>query len=132
MHKRRRFRPPYADTMEVFERQLEPAGSYFRNPGVARFVRAREPSLKLEREPQNPDDPNAIKVIGRGRGFLFAKRYLLGYLPRGVAKRVVEGGFWGRVEARLRVVEAGEYLCVEFDLLGPKGEKDAYLATSSG
>ena len=129
MRKSRRFRPPYPDTMEVFETEVEPAGPYFRDPRVAKFARTKEPSLKLKREPKDPHDPNAIRVIGCGRGFLLPKRYFLGYLPRAVAKRIVQGGFSDKVQARLRVLEADEDMRVEFDILGPRGQKEVYWAT---
>lgn len=128
MDTKRRFTPDYPSDLQIYEYQLSPAGGYFKRPEVQVFVRAKNLSLELEREPDNKNDRNAIKIFGCSRGVLLRKRHFLGYLPAEVAKKVVEGGFWNKVQARLRLVDAGDYVTVEFELLGPKGQRKAYLS----
>ena len=54
-------------------------GIKYRGPEAVRIVAAlaRDEALVLERDPENPKDPNAIKVIARGEH--------VGFLPKALA-----------------------------------------------
>lgn len=110
---------------QIFEDRLEVAGVSFRRADSASFANSRNGWLELEREHSNKHDKNAIKVIGCSRTPFGAKRRFIGYVPKDVAKRIVEGGFWGRIQPRLlkTYVGEGEYVEILFQILGPKGQK---------
>jgi len=104
------------------------AGIQHKRKMALQFARHRNQSLELEREPDNTEDSNAIKVIGCSKRLVFADRDAIGYLPRELASCIVEGGFWGSVEPRLLRVHVGkdEHIEVEFQLLGPRERKEAF------
>jgi hypothetical protein len=115
------------DGLQIYESYIEPAGAYWKNPSVLKFIAGgTKLSLELEREPKNQYDSNAIKVIGVVHGYIFTKKYHIGYLPAPIAKKIVLGQFWPNVQAHLRMVESREYTHVKFDLLGPIGRKKEY------
>jgi hypothetical protein len=59
-------------------------------------------------------------------GWVFKRRYHIGYVPAHMAKKLVVGRFWPTVAAHLRMVESREYTHIKFDLLGPVGRKKEY------
>lgn len=79
--------------MQIFVPTLRPAGAYFKQPGVLRFVAGKTLALEGKREPKNPHDANAIKILGTVRGLLFTRRCDIGYLPAEIARKIVKGGF---------------------------------------
>jgi len=84
--------------------------------------------LEFERDAENPHDRNAIRVIGCYKGLSGTKRNWVGYVPAAVARKIVDGGYWGRVKPRLLKTYLGEGGPVEilFQLLGPEGERYSY------
>lgn len=124
---KRRFDPSRPDGVQIFVPAMQPAGAYYQNyPDARKFVRGRRLALELKRDPGNPHDSNAIKIIGVVRGLIFKRRYHIGYLPADIARKIVQGGFWPNVGADLRTVQWGEYTTVEFDLYGPAGQKKQF------
>ncbi|MDE2103566.1 MAG: HIRAN domain-containing protein [Patescibacteria group bacterium] len=59
-------------------------GSRHRGPEAERIIRtlARDEALVLERDPQNPYDPNAVKVIARGEHVGFVPKALAALLAK--------------------------------------------------
>jgi hypothetical protein len=123
---RRWIDPNRPDGVQIFIQRVYVAGVHPRS-GIDEFLAGSDISLALEREPQNPHDRNAIKVIGILKTAFSTRRFHVGYVPREIAQQIVERGFWGRVGADLRMVECGDYKNVIFDLYGPKGEKNAFF-----
>ena len=124
---KRKTSPPIPDGYEVYSWNSV-AGIQHKKEVALKFARHRNQSLELEREPDNKQDSNAIKVIGCSKKLLFADRDTIGYVPRELASCIVEGGFWGSVEPRLLRIYVGEdeHIEVEFQLLGPKEKKKAF------
>lgn len=52
------------------------------------FLRGSECRVEIEREPENPHDPNALAVIGLWRDKAGPRREKLGYLPREFSSEV--------------------------------------------
>jgi len=123
---RRWFLPVIPESMQIYEYDVSPAGAFFKNRVVVDFTKAENPSLGLERDVSNKDDPNAIKIIGYSKGDFGVQKYDLGLLPEEIARRIVQGGFLGHVQARLRALRYGEYKEVRFEILGPRGGKEFY------
>jgi hypothetical protein len=116
---------PIPEGYQIFEDQIPVAGIDRRRAAAKHFIQGREQALELEREPTNPKDTNAIRVMACHRGWFLRRRRMIGYLPRSIAEQVVEGGFWGKLKPRLAMTylnDAG-FVEVVFQLLGPKGEK---------
>ena len=131
MRMNRKFDLVHPEGLQIYESYIEPAGAYWEYPNVLKFIQGgKNLCLELEREPKNKHDPNAIKIIGVVRGWIFAKRYHIGYIGREIAKKLVAGRFWPNVTANLRRVTLNDegYVHVNFDLLGPKGRKKEYAA----
>lgn len=78
--------------------------------------------MRLEREPDNPKDANAIQVIG----LCDDDEYVLGYLPRDVAAHVTRSGLLEQIQPRLMRIYIGErgdgYVEISYQLIGPKSE----------
>lgn len=113
---------------QIFEDRLEVAGVSFRKSDAASFATSKNGWLELEREHGNKHDKNALKVIGCSKGFFGTKRRFIGYVPKDVAKKIVEGGFWGRIRLRLlkTYVSDGGFIEILFQILGPKGQKHQF------
>ncbi|RLB24349.1 MAG: hypothetical protein DRG73_04015 [Deltaproteobacteria bacterium] len=116
---------PIPEGFHIYEDRLEVAGVSFRKNDAAAFAKSKHLWLELEREQENKHDKNAIRVIGCSKGLFGTKRRFIGYVPKDVAKKIVEGGFWGKVRPRLlkTYVGAGGFVEILFQLLGPKGQK---------
>lgn len=93
-----------------------------------RFAENWNQSLELERDRTNKQDPNAIKVFGCSSGPMRGYREVIGYVPKDVATCIVEGGYWGSLQTRLRkiYVEKDDYIDIEFQFCGPRKQKEAF------
>jgi hypothetical protein len=121
------------DGFQIFEERLEVAGVSYRKQDAIAFATAKTLWLELEPDPGNKHDSNAIKVIGCSKGWFFTKRRFVGYVPKEVAKGIVEGGFFAQVRPRLLKTYVGDRGFVEilFQLLGPKGIKHEYRQSTA-
>lgn len=114
------------DGYQIFEERLEVAGITFRKNAATSFCEAkRDQRLELEADFGNEHDKNAIKVIGCAKGIFGTKRWFIGFVPRQVAKAIIEGGYWSQVKPRLLMTRTGYdgYVEVLFQILGPKGKR---------
>lgn len=111
------------------EADIEVAGIPYRKAAALAFARCQQQYLELEREPDNPHDPNAIKVIGVSKGLFGWKRHFLGYVPRETAEQIAEEGLSSVIVPRLKNIWAGGYvrdvIYIRFDVLKPKPAKPA-------
>ena len=113
------------DGFQIFEDRLEVAGVAFRKSEAASFANSKNLWLELQREEGNPQDRNALKVIGCSKGFLGTKRRFIGYVPKDTAKKIVEGDFLTQIRPRLLKTYIGDSGFVEilFQILGPRGRR---------
>lgn len=114
------------DGYQIFEERLDVAGIAFQKDAATAFCESkRGQRLELEADFQNKHDKNAIKIIGCAKGIFGTKRWFIGFLPKQIAKAVVEGGYWGQIKPRLLMTRTGYqgYVEVLFQLLGPKGKQ---------
>lgn len=132
---RDRHRPP-GDWVQATP-LLEVAGIVFRKRDAGAFFVAvaraeregRRYGLELERQPDNPEDANAIAVYGVAaerrllRGWR-ERRWHIGFVPRAVAAEIV-ASFTERglpIAAELySLFRQGDFLEVRFFVLGPPG-----------
>jgi hypothetical protein len=103
------------------ESEIDVAGIQYRRAEAEAFVRGHDQAIRLEPEPKNPRDRNAIKVIG-----VYAKRAggakqetHIGYIPSEMAATLHDAGLTARVRGQLQNVYEGDngYLGVRLDLL---------------
>lgn len=120
------------DGYEIFEERLEVSGiQYRKNDALAFATKTDGIWLEFEREENNKYDRNAIKIIGCSKELFVAKKSFVGYVPKEIAKLIIEGGFWEQVKPRLLKIYVGKQDFVEilFQLLGPKGKKYDFKQT---
>src|SRR5688572_1471113 len=119
--------------LQIFEERLEVAGVSFRKENAVAFATAKDGWLELEQDLENKHDPNAIKVIGCNKTFFGMNRHFIGYVPKEVARLIVEGKYLDLIRPRLLKTYVGERGFVEilFQILGPKGKKYEFRQTNS-
>jgi hypothetical protein len=121
---RKRYLSPIPDGYQIYVAQTAVAGSHFRRAQVERLFKFQKPSIDFEPEPTNSHDPNAIKVIAYN-GDSHSSIHV-GYVPSKLAKQFARSGVVKRLHPRLRMVQIGDYVEVEFDVCGPKAEKSEF------
>ena len=123
-----RFQPPIPDGYAVFENHLKVAGISHRQEAAQQFAQGDQQSLKLEPEPSNQYDRNAIRVIGVWSDSSGEEKSThLGYIEKDLARLLTR--YVPRVLARLRSIFLGDqdgWVGVYFELLGPKEELVEY------
>ena len=119
---------PIPDGFQIYEDWVDVAGIHVRKSAAIAFAMSRAGWIELERDYVNQHDKNAIQVLGCNKGWFGTKRRLIGYLPRDVARRVVENGFWGLIRPRLLKTCVGDtdFVEVVLQILGPKGKQYEY------
>ena len=96
---------------------------------LKKWVESKDLSITLEREPNNPVDTNAIKIIGLSKGFFGTKRRHIGYVEKAIAKKIVEKDFADKVYGELREIGInpdGEWIGVRYHLCGLKEFKSKW------
>lgn len=118
------FLPPIPDGYQIYKRMLFVAGITFRKNDAAPFIKSGCGTLEFEREPNNPKDKSAIKVIG----ITPTARYFVGYVPKEISKRILKTGSFDKVEPRLDRTYHGivDFLEIRFQIIGLKEHKKIY------
>jgi HIRAN domain len=129
------FLPPIPKGFQIYQSRLNPAGIKFHKEAAFDFaMRAigADAQLSLVRETDNPHDKNAIAV----HGVINGQEWTLGYLPKELAREIVNSGIFEEVKPRLDRVwvqspssGSKSYVEVNFQLLAPKatvkGQREA-------
>lgn len=126
------FRPPIPSGWQIYAARLFVQGLHVesRRSQGERFARGRAQELVLVAEPLNPNDNNAVRIVGNFRGLLLSSRAELGYVPREIAEALVSTGLLPAVAPRLKYVSVGDNgrVDIEFDVVGPREQKKAFDA----
>ena len=124
-------RPDYYTSPEfqMFENATAIAGALHRKSECGNFIAGKGHSIVWRQGPGNTHDPNAIQIIGTTKGMFSSKQHIIGYVPAEIAARIANGDWFSRLIPRLRYLRLTNdgYITIEFDIIGPKGEKKAYL-----
>lgn len=117
------FLDPIPKGHQIFSR-CEVSGTSFRKNDAVQFAKGSNQELELEREPTNPHDKNAIKVIGKSSG----KKYHIGYVPKEVSEQIAVTGIFESIKPRLDRIYQGidGYLEIKFQIIGPKENKKQF------
>lgn len=112
----------------IFAPKLSVAGIQFRRNAARRFISGSQQSLKFQSEPSNKFDSNAIKVIGRSKGWFRYREDFVGYVEADIAAAIADGSLMGRVKPRLEKTYCGkkEYLEIDFQLVGERDFFDTW------
>lgn len=123
---------PIPTGMQIYQDWIEVAGVPHHRDAALRFVRGKQLSLAFRPEPTNPHDASAIQIIGIVHHGNRAEQLHLGYLPAEIAAKVAVSGLAGQVAPRLKYtgLKDSGYIVIELQLLGPSGQKQAYLAAA--
>jgi hypothetical protein len=124
----KRFLPPIPDGWKIFADGCEVAGVQHHIRNANKFARGRSQDLRFEREPNNRHDPNAIKVMGVYRGWLFNHEVHIGYIPADLVEIIVGLPEYPPLLPRLKCIWVGGYfkrvIIVNFDILIPRVPKE--------
>jgi hypothetical protein len=127
-----RFYPDIPEGMRIFAEDQEVAGVQHRIRNVMAFAKGSNHDLLFERDPSNPHDPNAIKVIGTYKGWFVWRSVHLGYVSADMARLIAERNMFSEIRPRLRNIWWGgytqDYIVVRFDILGPKPPREPKAA----
>ncbi|EKD99226.1 MAG: hypothetical protein ACD_23C00070G0004 [uncultured bacterium] len=118
------FLPPIPEGYQTYKRMLFVAGITFRKNDASPFIKSGCGTLEFEREPDNPKDKYAIKVIG----ITPTARYFIGYVPKEISKHILKTGSFDKVKPRLDRTYHGivDFLEVRFQVIGLKEHKKIY------
>jgi hypothetical protein len=109
---------------QIFFQNMSVVGINFHIDTASKFVEDSNLTIKLEVEPNNVADKNAIKVIGEGT----KGDYFLGYVPKEVALKIVNTNCLPYIYARLIKVYRSErnYVDITFQIIGLKEKKEQF------
>ena len=120
------FLPPIKKGYQIFLQNMGVKGLGFRREAAIAFIDDLNQTLRLEHEPDNPQDADAIKVIGLGD----SGEYFLGYLPKDAAQQIVKTQSLDAVYGRLVRAYRGtdDYLEIQLQIVGLKAKKSEFDA----
>lgn len=102
---------------------IEVAGVHHRIEAAQHFMDGQNHSISLERELNNIHDKNAIKINGTNG----LKSVHIGYVPKDLAKILVDGQWLDKINTRLMYAWVGyQNATVEVQILGPKEDVKKY------
>lgn len=118
------FENPIPKGFQIFAGNLPVAGMQYRKDEAIQFAQSSNQELTIEREPNNPHDPNAIRLIGLSD----TNKYFIGYLPKELSEQIVGTGLFDSLKARLTRIYIGtdDYLDFHYQIIGPKTEKKRF------
>jgi hypothetical protein len=121
-----RFLPPIPKGFQIYVANPSVAGISYRKQAALNFANSSNQRLRLEREPDNAHDPNAIKIIGVSQ----AGEFLIGYVPREIAEQIADLDLFDCIQPRLARIYIGrsDFLDIQYQLIGPKSKKPVFDA----
>ena len=116
--------------MQIFEHGLDIAEVNKRCHDARKFAKRSKRRIILEPASGHghKDDPIAIRVIGKSKGWFFENSKCIGYVPADIAKKLMITDMGDKVIARLQLISIDYKHSIEihFDILGPKDDYEKY------
>jgi hypothetical protein len=126
---------PIPEGFQIYSEALMVQGIAFRKKNAMKFAKAsvsKPVCLIFEHEPDNPEDKNAIKIIGCISERKGIKKIHLGYVERELAKWIVENNMIESVAPRLWKTYAETkkdgYIEIGYQLVGSKEMKKGFTS----
>lgn len=112
---------PIPEGFRIYQDRVPVMGVAMRRADVAAFCKGSDRKLALLQEPDNRDYPNAIRILGSWKGWLYRKEKLLGYVPVEEAAKLARLGLADSVLPRLLKTYVGTdgFVEIEIQLIGP-------------
>ena len=106
----------------IYLEGIEISGTKDRQDEVKEFTQGKKHRLEFQKSSDDQENKHSIKVFGFTKKFIGENKYLLGYLPKEVAKAIINGDFFNIVKpSPPRFHQNGK---IFLDLLGStEGEK---------
>jgi hypothetical protein len=116
--------------MQIYEHGVEVAIVNKRLHDAKKFAKGSKRRIYLERVPDNKHQSNAIRVIGKSKGWVFERIKCIGYVPADIAKKLVLNGLEDKVKTRIQLVSIDDKnsIGIRFDILGPKDVCEKYCS----
>ena len=114
--------------MQIFEHGLGIAEVNKRYHDARKFAKRSKRRIILEPASGYKDDPIAIRVIGKSKGWFFENSKCIGYVPADIAKKLMITEMGDKVIARLQLISIDYKHSIEirFNILGPKDDYEKY------
>lgn len=118
----------YPDTHRIYEERLSIAGVHHYRDDAASFCRSREKSIYLQLDAANAYDKNAIKIMGRWKGFWGIKIKIIGYVDAVTAAKIAALNLQNEIFPRLLKTYVGhdDYVEILYQIVGPKDRYKEY------
>ena len=116
--------------MKIYTHGVEVVVPGNRRRAARRFIKRRKRRIYLQREPDSGNDPAAIRVIGKSKGWFTEVQKCIGYVPADITERLINGCMEDKVKARLQMIaiEDRDSIDIRFNLLGPQDDYERYHA----
>lgn len=124
-------RQPIPDGHVLYFDRLDLSIHPSNKPACAEFCRGRDQELRIEPEPTNAYDPNALRIWGAWGGGRHQKA--IGYVDRQTAGRLAAAKAAHLVRPRLLKTYLGtdNYVEISYQITGPKDQYADFLSTST-
>ena len=118
------------DGYRIYEREFPVAGVQHHKQNFFKIVTKGNVEFRMQAEPSNKQDPNAIAVLGSRKSLFGRVERKLGYIPAEIASQLGDAELSGQVVLRPKALYIGDdgYIDLKFDLLGPKDLYQQYSA----
>jgi hypothetical protein len=114
--------------MRIFENGVDVAELNKHGHAARKFAKRCKRKICLECISDQKDDPKAIRVIGKSKGWFFESSKYIGYVPANIAKKLMLAELADKVKARLQSISIDNKHSIEirFDIFGPKNDYKKY------
>lgn len=123
-----KFKSPVPAGMRIFEYGVELDGVGKRSSHAKKFVKRSLRRIYLQRDPDNKPDATAVRVMGKSKGWFFTAEKCIGFVPPGIARKLVNAGLADKVTVRLQLIstEDRNSVHIRFDMLGRMSDYENY------
>lgn len=119
--------------MRVFEYGIDVVEVNNRHRAARKFVRRSKRRVYLQRISDHKDDPRAIRVIGKSKGWFFHMSECIGYVPAEIASKLMDADMQDKVIARLQSISIHDKrsIGIRLDILGTEDDYTKYCSDFS-
>ena len=125
---RERWKVGIPDGYRIFEKEFSIAGAHHHKKDFFKVVKKGDVEFRMQTEPQNKHDPNAIAIFGARKSFFGQIDKKIGYIPAEIASQLADAGVSDQIILRPKALYISDdsFIDMKFDLLGPKESYKQY------